>query len=374
MSGAVQAPVFVVGAVAAALIVDTATFFVLRRAARRAGADVARVYVGRVHQPARLLLVSLAILLVLPATGLGDDVRGPLGHGIVLVALAAVGWLALGATYLTEALIVRHYDISVPDNVVARRARTQTAVLRRVVIFALMVIIASAMLMTFARARALGASILASAGLVGLVVGLAARPTLENIMAGLQIALGNALRIDDVVIVEEEWGRVEEITLTYVVVRTWDERRLILPISYFVTQPFENWTRKEAKLIGVVLLCVDHSVPMRALRAELARLLRESALWDGRVCNVQLVDATDRWLQVRVLVSARDASTLWDLRCAVREGLVDYLRDCHPHALPHTHVEFDGVNAPARPAGRGGGRDGGVGPGVRMHQRTGSGG
>jgi len=195
------------------------------------------------------------------------------------------------------------------------------------------------MLMTFPAARAAGTSLLASAGVIGAIAALAAQSLLGNVFAGLQIAFSDAIRLDDVVIVEEEWGRIEEITLTYLVVHLWDDRRLVLPTSYFMSQPFENWTRREAALLGTVELDVDWSVPVEELRGELRRILDGTNLWDGRECVVQVTDATGTLVRVRALVSAADAPTLWDLRCLVRERLVRWVRDVEPDALPKLRTQ-----------------------------------
>ncbi|MGH7668772.1 MAG: mechanosensitive ion channel family protein, partial [Gemmatimonadaceae bacterium] len=196
-------------------------------------------------------------------------------------------------------------------------------------------------LMTFPTIRHIGDSILASAGLAGLVIGLAARPTLENLIAGVQLVLTEPIRIDDVVIVEGEWGRIEQILTTYVVVRIWDLRRLIVPLSYFIEHPFQNWTRTSADIIGSVFVYTDYRVPVDEIRDEVQRVLKTTDLWDGKVWNVQVTDSKEHTVEVRVLVSTSDSSKGWDLRCLVRERLVTYLQQHHPESLPRTRVEMD---------------------------------
>jgi len=203
-------------------------------------------------------------------------------------------------------------------------------------------------LMSFDEFRQLGTGILASAGLVGLVVGFAAQKTLGNLLAGIQLAITQPIRLDDVVIVEGEWGRIEEITLTYVVVRIWDLRRLVLPIGYFLERPFQNWTRVSADILGTVFLYVDYTVPVDAIRAELERIVQGSKDWDGEVCGVQVTDTSAQGIELRALVSAADASKAWDLRCAVREQLVAFLQREYPAALPRLRGELHG--APDRPS------------------------
>ena len=196
------------------------------------------------------------------------------------------------------------------------------------------------MLMTFPGARQLGASLLASAGVVGLIAGVAARSVISNLMAGLQIALGQPLRIDDVLVVQGEWGRVEEITRTYVVLRIWDERRLIIPLQWLIENPFQNWTRKNAQILGSVMLWVDYTLPLEPVRAEARRLCEASPEWDGRLCLLQVVEASERAMQLRVLVSSASSGQNWDLRCVVREGLIDFIRREHPEALPRVRAEM----------------------------------
>jgi small-conductance mechanosensitive channel len=228
----------------------------------------------------------------------------------------------------------------VSDNRHARRIHTQVVMLRRITIAVVAVIAIAVMLMTFPQARAIGTSLLASAGLAGVVAALAAQSVLGNVFAGLQIAFSDSLRLDDVVIVENEWGRIEEITLSYVVVQVWDDRRIILPTSYFTTKPFQNWTRTEAKLLGTVEIDCDWTMPVEEVREELRRFLEATDLWDGRVSVLQVTEATGPTIRLRALVSASDAPTLWDLRCLVREHLVAWVRDRHGDALPKTRAEI----------------------------------
>jgi small-conductance mechanosensitive channel len=195
-------------------------------------------------------------------------------------------------------------------------------------------------LMTFDRVRQLGTTILASAGVVGIVVGMAAQRTIATFIAGLQIAITQPIRVDDVVIVENEWGRIEEITLTYVVVRIWDLRRLIVPITYFIESPFQNWTRTSADILGTVFVYADYTMPIDVLRDELQNILKKSEHWDGKVCVLQVTNASDRTMELRALMSAADASTAWTLRCEVREKLIDFIRREYPKSLPKVRAEL----------------------------------
>jgi hypothetical protein len=220
--------------------------------------------------------------------------------------------------------------------------------LRRVTVAAIVVVTVGVMLMTFPEVRALGASVLASAGIISVVAALAAQSTLGNLFAGLQLAFSDAVRVDDVVVVENEWGRIEELTLTYVAVQIWDDRRLILPTSYFTTKPFQNWTRTGSAVLGTAELDVDWSAPVEELRTELRRACEGTELWDGRVCVLQVTDAIGGMIRLRALVSAHDAGALWDLRCLVRERLVAWVWENHRGALPRLRADTD----PPQPAPR----------------------
>ncbi len=224
--------------------------------------------------------------------------------------------------------------------------------LRRVTIAAVVIVAVGLILMTFPQVKVVGASLLASAGLIGIVVAVAAQSVLGNVIAGLQLAFSDAIRIDDVVVVEREWARIEEITLTHVVLHIWDDRRLILPTSYFATKPYENWTRTKSEVLGTVELDVDWDTPVHELRDELRRFVEANDLWDGRVCVLQVTDAVGGMIRLRALVSGGDAPSLWDLRCLVREHMVGWVRDKRPAALPRTRVEMAemGTRVKPRPA------------------------
>jgi small-conductance mechanosensitive channel len=277
-----------------------------------------------------LLAVTQATLTVIDAGRLQDFLSAIVSMGMI----GAATWAAIRFVGLAERRIQRRRPIDVVDNLQARRLQTQVRVLARTADVLIAIVGIALMLMTIPAIRQLGTSLLASAGLAGLVAGLAARPVLSNLVAGIQIALTQPIRMDDVVIVQGEWGRIEEITSTYVVVRIWDDRRLVTPLSYFIEHPFENWTRSSSELLAPVLLWTDYTVPLEDVRRELSRICRGSPNWDGRVCQLDVVDATERALQIRALTSAADASRAWTLRCHVREELVRYLCEHVPEALP----------------------------------------
>ncbi|MBZ5738373.1 mechanosensitive ion channel family protein [Nocardioides mangrovi] len=256
-----------------------------------------------------------------------------------VLAIVAAGWFLTSVVLFLEDVGLSRYRVDVADNRLARRMRTQVLVIRRLTIAAGAVVTLGAVLLSFPGVKAIGASVLASAGLISVVAALAAQSVLANVFAGIQIAFGDAVRLDDVVIVEDEWGWIEEITLTYVVVRLWDDRRLVLPSTYFTTTPFQNWTRHKSELLGSVELDVDWRVDTAALREQLDVALSTTDLWDGRGKVLQVTDAVGGWVRVRVLVTASDAPRLFDLRCHVREHLVTWIRD-HDAGVPRQRVEL----------------------------------
>jgi small-conductance mechanosensitive channel len=285
---------------------------------------------------------------VLPLTSLPQGPRETLSHACLIGLIVALGWLLGAGVGLLEQVVNIRFDLAAADNLEARSVRTQVRGFRNVARFVIGVLSLSAVLMTFEGVRQLGVSLLASAGVAGIVIGFAAQRSIATVLAGIQIALTQPIRVDDVVIVEGEWGRIEEITLTYVVVKIWDLRRLVVPITYFIEQPFQNWTRVSAELLGSVFLHVDYKTPVEDVRKELARILEHSELWDRKVCSLVVTNASERTLELRALMSARDASALWDLRCHVREQLVGYLQRAHPACLPlvRAAVEHGAVEQP----------------------------
>lgn len=277
-----------------------------------------------------------------------------IAHLISLAIIATVIWLGLRVVDAGRQVIFSRHPIQVSDNRTARRIHTQTQVLVHILSFFVILFGIAAMLMTFPGAKQIGASLLASAGLAGLAVGFAAKPVLGNLIAGLQIALTQPLSLDDVVIVENEWGRIEEITATYVVIKIWDERRLIVPLQYFIENPFQNWTRASTELLGTLTLWVDYAMPLEPLRKELEKLCSQvPQWWDGRVSNVQVTDTSDKAIQLRILVSSSNASNSWDLRCFLREKLVQFIAANYPDSLPQlrTNLYEDQLIAPITPAG-----------------------
>jgi small-conductance mechanosensitive channel len=337
---AVLATALVIG-----LAVHAVLFLVLRRLAHRKGDVFVSSLVRHGQWPTLWILPLLAILFVLPGARLPEELLTPLQRAAGLALIAAVAWLVILSILVVSDIVAARYRMDVADNLRARGVHTQIVVLHRIVILIVVITTVSVMLMTFPDIKHIGMSLLASAGLAGLVVGLAMKSTLSNLIAGMQVAFTQPIRIDDAVVVEGEWGWIEEIGSTYVVVRIWDLRRMILPLSYFIEHPFQNWTRHNADLLGSVMLYVDYSVPVEEVREELARIVKSTNLWKGEVCSLQVSDATEKTLQLRALVDAHNSSDAWDLRCYVREKLIQFLQEKHPNSLPKTRAEFRATSA-----------------------------
>lgn len=318
-------------------ILATSLFGAVTRAAGRrwSGTDD---LIHRSRNPVRFLLAVLGAWIAVRVTTEPSSWTPGFEQGVTIALIIAAAWLLVSVARVVEGQVLAKFPVDVPDNRHARRIRTQVQVLRRLVAAVIVILAGAAILFTFPGMRTVGASILASAGLVSIVAGLAAQTSLANVFAGMQIAFTDAIRVDDVVIVEGEWGRIEEITMTYVVVQIWDDRRLVLPSTYFTTTPFQNWTRRASQLLGTIELDVDWSVPLDGVREEMHRLLEATDLWDQRVAVVQVTDATGGHVRLRALTSAASAPILWDLRCYLREGLVTYLQEQRT-GLPRTRFQ-----------------------------------
>jgi small-conductance mechanosensitive channel len=293
-----------------------------------------------VGKTVRRALPIVAIILLVPTLSGHAALAAFVGQATSLALIGIVAVMLSEAVHTAAAFVLTRHRLDVADNLQARGIYTQVVVLKKVALTTIGIFTLASMLMVFDPVRQFGASILASAGIAGIVVGFAAQRSLATLLAGFQIAMTQPIRVDDVVIVENEWGKVEEITLTYVVVRIWDERRLIVPITFFIEQPFQNWTRSSSDLLATVFLHADYTLPVDALRAELTRVLRASPLWDGKVNVLQVTQATKQTIEIRALASASDASKAWDLRCDVREKLVTFLQHRHPSSLPRFRTSF----------------------------------
>jgi len=307
-------------------------------------------------RPARAIFILTCLFSVLPfaprqlAPYLGDTAHQTLAIAMVL----SMGWFAVGLVYVVEAAFLRRYDITAENNMRARQVQTQLVIFRRLVIAFVLIITLGALLWTFHDERIwkAGTGLLASAGIASLILATAAKSTASNYLAGLQIALTSPIRIDDVVVVQGEWGRVAEITSAYVVIRIWDQRSLIVPLSFFIENSFANWTRDSANILGTAFLYVDYTVPVEELRAQLQKIAASSPLWDKRVCGLQVTDLREHTMELRCLVSSRNSSENFDLRCLVREQMIAFLRDSYPEVLPKFRIaskplEADGASAAA---------------------------
>ncbi len=296
----------------------------------------------------RVVVPVIGLIFGLPIIGLSPESAGILAKGGTILIIGAVAYVLFQTVGLFEKAVLARYDITQADNLQARKVYTQVHVLGKTIYVIIAVFTIASMLMVFDEVRRFGTSILASAGVVGIILGFAAQRTIANLFAGFQMAMTQPIRLDDVVIVEGEWGRVEEITLTYVVIRIWDDRRLIVPLSHFIEKPFQNWTRSSADILGSVFVWVDYTAPIAALRPAVERIVKECKDWDQRFWNLQVTDTTDRALQLRVLATASDASKAWDLRCEIREQLIAFLQQHHPESLPKTRAAIES-SAPIRP-------------------------
>ncbi len=294
----------------------------------------------RMRGPVALLALLVFLWLSVPVADFTPGVRQIAEHALLIGLVLLGGWTALLAIGATTAYLARTNRLDVEDNLEARRLHTQMSILKRAGEIVVVLTTTAGVLMTFPAVRHIGLSMFASAGVAGLVLGLAARPILSNLIAGIQIAITQPIRLDDVVIVEGEWGWIEEITATYVVVRVWDLRRLIVPLSHFIEKPFENWTRKNPALIGTVSWHLDFRAPLDEMRATLTELVTDDPAWDRNVASIQVTGSDKTSIEVRALVSARNSSDVWNLRCRVREGMLTWLRNAHPEALPHQRAEI----------------------------------
>ena len=322
----------IAGAILLALLVYRIAKWLLNRAFGTR-IPLLNVFIERTAGPARLALCLAAVALVLPLAPLDDTIRMPLMRLFVVAFIALIGWISIRIVDMSAARYLQNFR-DVTENFIARKHVTQVRVFKRVTDTIIVVITVSTALMTFDSVRQYGVSLFASAGAAGIIVGLAARPLLSNLIAGLQIAITQPIRIEDAVIIENEWGWVEDIAATYVVIRLWDWRRMVVPLSYFIEKPFQNWTRDTASLIGVIALHVDYRADVPRIRRWLEEAVKQSKLWDGAVVNLQVIDADQRTIELRALVSARNAPQSWDLRCEMREKLIAFIRDEMPEALP----------------------------------------
>jgi small-conductance mechanosensitive channel len=324
-----------------AVLVGWLSGFALLRAARhqRYRSFLTQLH-GHCHRPWTVLLFLLAMFIAVPMASLRSNTARGIEHVLLLVTICVAAWLVVKVLFVAEDTAFRLFPIDVPNNRRVRRVRTRITLLRRLTAVIISVLAFGSVLMTFAPLRTFGASLLASAGVIGVIGALAAQTTLGHVFAGLQLAFSDTLRLDDAVVVENEWGYIEEIRLTHVVVRLWDERRLVLPTTFFTTSAFQNWTRHEARVLGSITLHLDYAAPITDLRTEARRIVEGSPFSDHKDCSVQVVDTTATTIVVRILASAPDAPNAWELRCQLREDLIRYIQVNHPECLPIARLEL----------------------------------
>ncbi|MBD3316737.1 MAG: mechanosensitive ion channel [Chitinivibrionales bacterium] len=310
----------------------------LRRLAVSSQSPISEILVDYIRRPLRLIFPAIVLRTGTSYLALPEGVGGRLDHALTAGLILGVGYGSTRVVMAVRDYVLKNQNIASEDNLRARRATTQIRVLGRILVIVVWAIAFSAMLMTFSKIRELGISLLASAGITGIIIGFAAQKTLGNLLAGIQIAFTQPIRIDDVVVVEGEWGRIEEITLTFVVVRIWDLRRLVLPINYFIEKPFQNWTRVSADILAPVYIYTDYTLPPEEIRKETKRIAEATELWDRKVCVVQVTDCKPHVMEVRLLVSAKDSPTAWNLRCHIREEILRFIQREYPSSLPHVRA------------------------------------
>ena len=290
-------------------------------------------------KPARAIFLLTCLLIILPFIPvLPDNIDALMRQALIMLMVVALGWFAIGCIYVLQAIMLRRYDLTAENNIQARRVHTQFQLFRRMLITFVVIIDIGALLWTFNDPRIwhYGSGLLASAGIASLIIATAAKSTASNFFAGLQIAITEPIRIDDVVVVQGEWGRVEEINSAYVIIKIWDLRRLVVPLNYFIENSFQNWTRQSSDILGTAFLYVDYSVPVEDLRKQLEAIVHPSSLWDSRVCGLQVTNLTDRSMELRCLMSSRNSSENFDLRCLVREKMTAWIQQNYPDAFPTT--------------------------------------
>ena len=334
---------------AGGVLIHAITFAILKRIGKRSDNPMYGLIRQRAKNPSLGLFLTLAVYIILFAFVPDNELIDIVKHLLKLLVILFVTWFLIGGIKLGRDLVLMQYDIGKKDNLKARRVYTQLRIMERILIFAVIVIALAVALMTFDQIRRVGVSLFASAGVAGIILGFAAQRMIGNVLAGFQIAVSQPIRIEDVVIVENEWGWIEEINLTYVVVRIWDKRRLIVPTTYFIEKPFQNWTRVSADILGTVFVYTDYTVPVDKLREELTRILESDPNWDGKVNVLQVTDSKERTLEIRALMSAADSPSAWDLRVRVREKLIEFLQKNYPECLPRSRVEIAPENSASSP-------------------------
>ncbi|GAB2779667.1 small-conductance mechanosensitive channel [Hymenobacter luteus] len=345
-----HATAVVAGSLVAGWLLKQLAFWLLAAYNRREPALLAQSVLQHLSRPSAWFFPVLVLSFVLPLTRLEDRALEVARRLVETALLTTFAWGLVKTVDVVEDLVQHHYRLTDDDNLRVRKLFTQLQFVKKLAVTLIIFVATALVLMSFATVRKIGTGLLTSAGIASVIVGFAAQRSISNLLAGFQIAFTQPIRLDDVLVVEGEWGRVEEITFTYVVLRIWDERRLVLPLNYFIEKPFQNWTRTTSQLLGTVFLYTDYTIPVEAVRTELQRLVEENPLWDGRVCVLQVTDSKERTLELRCLVSASNSSRAFDLRCAVREQLVLFIQQHYPESLPKTRTLVAAPDQPFTPA------------------------
>ena len=319
-------------------------FKILRKRYEQSKTNI-NIFIDNLRKPFLFLLTVFSVKLGVTFTPHLNGYSSELiPHFTTILIIAGTIWLTAKFMDVFSEIIINRFDVSASDNLRARKVHTQLKVLKRIIFVLLCIIGLAAILMTFEKVRQLGTSLIASAGVIGIILGVAAQKTIHTFITGIQIAITQPIRLDDVVIVENEWGRIEEITLTYVIVRIWDQRRLILPITYFIEKPFQNWTTKTSDLLGSVFIYTDYKIPVNEVREYLKKIVDKNPKWDRKVCVLQVTGSGEKALELRALVSASDASIAWELRCQIREQLVEFIQSNYPQCLPRVRADLDNAS------------------------------
>ena len=344
---------FVIFFFCAALVVANVVHYILFRVLKRKEDKHIGSGLGlqqHLGKPARAIFLLTCALLALPLLPISSGIEQTVHHWLVMAMVVGIGWFAAGCIYVLQAFMLRRYDVTVTNNLRARSVQTQFQVFRRILIAFIVVITIGALLWTFNDARIwkYGTGLLTSAGIATLIIASAAKSTASNFLAGLQIALTEPIRIEDVVVVDGEWGRIEEITSAYVVVRIWDLRRLIVPLTYFIETPFQNWTRSSSDILGTAFLYVDYSIPVEELRNQLNAIVHPAPQWDGKVCGLQVTNLTEHTMELRCLISTRNSGDGFDLRCIIREKMTAWIQQNYPDAFPTARFAARADSLPQR--------------------------
>ena len=336
----------VIAATGTGILVHAVIFSILRRWTKKTSGNFDDLILAHLRKPIKFLFPVIFMLPVISKIRIPESYYSGIMHFLSLLLISGISWTMINVVTIFKLYLLKKYDFSAKDNLRARSVITQIAVVERILISIILLIGISSGLMTFEEVRKLGVSILASAGVIGIIAGFAAQKTIATLFAGIQIAISQPFRIDDVVVVENEWGRIEEITLTYVVVKIWDQRRLVLPIVYFLEKPFQNWTRSSSDILGTVFFYTDYTIPVQKIREQLEVIVNASPLWDKRHCSLLVTEMKESTVQLRALVSSADASQNWDLRCEVREKLLEYIQKQYPACLPRIRADWNETFTP----------------------------